>query len=112
MLDKSLLMFRGGVRSTKKTLADGQEHTLYYKARTPNEIAGFLAADTALSNDEKGTLNRQKSRARFIAESLCDETGDPLMTTAEAEQIPVSLKVEIVALVIEGSSETGEAGKD
>ncbi len=109
---KELLMFRGGVRSVSKTLADGNEHTLYYKARTPNELAAHLGAETALKEDEAGSVARQKLRAKFIATSMCTESGDPLMSQAEAELVPGTLKAELVALILSGSNEAGEAGKD
>jgi hypothetical protein len=111
-MDKSLLMFRGGVRSAKKELADGQEHTLYYLAKTPNEIAVFLGAQSRFTNDEKGDLARQKMRAEFIASSLCDEEGAPLMTKDEAMLIPATLKPELCELIVVGSNNIGDAGKD
>ncbi len=105
-------MFRGGVRSITKTLGDGNEHTLYYKARTPNELAAHLGAESAFKEDEAGSVARQKLRAKFIGSSLCTESGEPLMTTAEAELIPGTLKAELVALILAGSNELGDAGKD
>jgi len=110
-MDKALLMFRGGVRSATKTLADGQEHTLHYRAKTPDEIAVFLGAQTRFTNDEAGDLARQKARAKFIASSLCDEAGEPLMTDAEAALIPATYKPELCEMIITGSSEIGDAGK-
>lgn len=110
-MDKSLLMFRGGVRSVKKLLADGKEHDLFYKARTPNELAQHFGAANALPNDGDGAVSLQKLRAKFIAASLCTEDGEPLMTIAEAENIPGTLKNEIVLMVSQGSAEIGDAGK-
>jgi hypothetical protein len=109
---KALLMFRGGVRSVSKTLADGQEHELFYRARTPNELAAHFGAENVLKDDAAGAVERQKMRARFIASSMCDEKGDPLMTVKEAEDIPGGLKAELLALIVAGSNEIGEAGKD
>lgn len=111
-MDKSLLMFRGGVRSVVKTLADGNEHTLYYKARTPNELAAYFGAESTFEDGEKGNVARQKHRAKFIAESLCTEDGAPLMTLAEAELIPGSLKAEICGFIVSGSNEAGVAKND
>lgn len=110
-VDKSLLMFRGGVRSAKKTLADGQEHTLYYKARTPNELAAYFGAESSFANDAEGNVARQKARAKFIASSLCTEDGEPLMTLAEAEMVLGSLKAEICNMIVAGSNDAGDAGK-
>lgn len=109
-MDKALLMFRGGVRSAVRKFADGQEHTLHYLAKTPDEIAVFLGAQSRFSNDEAGDLGRQKSRAKFIASSLCDESGTPLMTDAEAALIPATFKPELCEMIITGSSEVGELG--
>jgi len=104
-------LFRGGVRSATKTLADGKEHTLYYKARTPNEVAVFVGAQQRFAGDEAGDLARQDHRARFIADSLCHEDGSPLMTEDEAKLIPATLKPEICEMVVRGSNEIGDAGK-
>lgn len=109
-MDKSLLMYRGGVRSVVKRLADGNEHTLYYKAKTPNELAAYYGAEAAFAEDEKGNVERQKFRARFIAGSLCTEAGEPLLTPAEAELITGTLKGEICAFIAIGSNEAGNAG--
>ena len=108
---KELLLFRGGVRSATKKLADGQEHTLYYKAKTPDEIAVFLGSQSRFTNDETGDLARQKTRAKFIASSLCNEDGSPLLTESEAMMIPATLKPELCELIVVGSNEIGDAGK-
>ena len=109
-MDKSLLMFRGGVRTATKKLADGQEHTLYYKAKTPNEISVFLGGQQRFPDDEAGDLARQVSRAKFIASSLCNEDGTPLMTESEAQLIPTTLKPQLCEMIVLGSNEIGEAG--
>jgi hypothetical protein len=109
-MDKSLLMVRGGVRCVKKTLADGKEHDIFYKARTPNEIALYLGAESRVPNDENGDLMRQKSRAQFIADSLCNEDGSVLMSLDEALMVPATLKPELCRLIVQGSNEIGEAG--
>lgn len=122
---KSLLMFRGGVRSVEKELATGatkitedgktvpvtEKHKLYYKAKTPNELAAHFGAEGAFTNDEAGAVARQKHRARFIASSMCDEAGETLMTVQEAEMILGTLKAEIVNMIVTGSNESGDAGK-
>jgi hypothetical protein len=110
---KSLLLFRGGIRTITKTLADGQEHKLYYKARTPNELAHHFGAEEAFSKDADGQVARQKHRARFIADAMCNEDGTQFVTIAEAEKILGSLKAELCNLIIVGSNEIdSEAGKD
>ena len=111
-MDKSLIMFRGGVRSITKKLSDGKEHQIFYKARTPNEIASYLGAESRIPNDEKGDILRQEIRANFIADSLCNEDGSLLMTHADALMIPGTLKPEICAFIVTGSNDIGEAGND
>ena len=86
-MDKALLMFRGGIRSVKKMLSDGNKHTLYYKAKTPNELAAHFGAEQAFTSDEAGNVARQKYRAKFIASSMCTEDGRPSVTVAEAELV-------------------------
>lgn len=110
-MDKSLLLFRGGVRSAVKRLADGNDHTLYYKARTPDEIAVFLGGQQRITPDAAGDLERQRQRAAFLAASLCTETGEPLLTEAEARLIPATFKPELCEMVVMGSNEVGDVGK-
>lgn len=112
-MDKSLLMYRAGVRSTKKTLADGQEHELHYKAATPSAVALFVAANTRANGktDDESVAAWHKRQAEFIAAHLCNEDGTPLMTVAEAELVPATLKPELCWLIVQGSNEAGEAGK-
>lgn len=111
MVDKALLLFRGGLRSGKKKLADGNEHTLHFKAKTPEEIALFLGAQNRVPDDEAGDLFRQELRAKFIATALCNEDGSILLTLPEARLIPATLKPQLCAMILTGSDEIGEAGK-
>lgn len=104
-------MARGGILSAKKTLSDGNEHTIYFRAKTPAEVVAFSGAERRYADDDKGDLAREKARAKFIAESLCDEAGAPLLTEAEAMQIPATLKPELCGMVLTGSNAPGEAGK-
>lgn len=110
-MDKGLLLFRGGVRSAKKKLADGNEHALFFRAKTPNEIALYVGAMGRITNDEAGDIARQTIRARFIATSLCHEDGSALLTEAEAELVPATLKPELCQMIMEGSNDLGDAGK-
>ena len=111
-MDKSLLMFRGGVRSIKKKLSDGNEHTLYYKAKTPTEIVLYLGAERRFVDSPESDVAREKLRAEFIANSLCDENGELLFTKEEAMLIPASLKLEICFFIHTGSNDVGDAKKD
>lgn len=104
-------MFRGGVRSFVKKYEDDTEETFYYKARTPNELAGHFGAESALKDDGPGAVERQKLRAKFLAASMCDEAGASVMTDKEAEQIPGGIKAELCNLIANGSNEIGDAGK-
>ena len=112
MVDKSRLMFRGGTRTFTKKYPDETEEVFHYKARTPNELAAHFGALAAFTETSDGYVARQKHLAKFIAESLCDESGQPLLTAKEADQILASLKAEIVNLIVLGSNEAGDAGKD
>lgn len=111
-MDKFLLMYRAGVRSTKCKLADGKEHDLFYRAATPNAVALFIAAqDRARGKNEPQTVEEwQNAQAKFIAEHLCNEDGSPLMTEAEAKYVPTTLKPELCWLIVAGSNESGDAG--
>jgi hypothetical protein len=111
-MDKSLLMYRGGVRSVVKKLVDEQEHTLHYRAKTPNELAAFFGGLHVLQPGEEGAVARQKLQAKLIAESLCHPDGEPLMTLADAELVPASLKAQICDFILVGSNETGVSGND
>lgn len=111
LIDKSLLMFRGGLRSFKKTL-EGSEREFFYKARTPAEVAACRGAIAGSSNDEGGFVARDKFLGKFIASSLCNEDGTALMTPAEAQNIPDTLKLELAILIVNGSTQVGDAGKD
>lgn len=109
-------MFRGGVRAFEKKLADadGVEHSFYYKARTPNELAAFAGTEAVFraKETEADFVARAKSHARFLASSLCTESGDPLVTPQEAELIPAGLKLDLLAEIVKGSNEAGDAKKD
>jgi hypothetical protein len=111
-MDKSLLMYRGGVRSVVRKLVDGQDHTLHFKARTPNEMAAFFGSLDLIEKGPKGNVDRQKIQAAFIADALCNEDGTQLMTPADAELIPGSLKVEICAFITTESNKAGTSGND
>ena len=110
-MDKSLLMFRGGVKSAKKKLSDGNEHELHFLARTPDEIALYLGAEQRVSDDVAGDVARQLLRARFIAASLCYPDGSLLMSLEEAQAVPATLKPELCQMIVFGSNSIGEAGK-
>lgn len=111
-MDKSALLYRGGVKSVQRKLVDGELHTLFYKARTPEELAAYFGAQQTFKEDEKGAVERQKHRAKFISESLVNEDGSPLLTYEEARGIPGTLKVEIVSFIIAGSNGELEEAKN
>lgn len=106
-MDKSLLMFTGGVRSGDVKLADGNEYKVHFKSKTPDEVTLFLGAERRYTNDDAGDLAREKGRAKFIAASLCNEAGEPFMTEAEARMIPASFKPVLCNLIVEDSSKVG-----
>jgi hypothetical protein len=111
-MDKQILMFRGGVKSATKKLADGKEYTIFFKSRTPEEIAVFVGIQSRMTDDTAGDLARQKGRAEFIANSLCNEDGSLLMTIEEARMIPVTLKPQLCEMIITASNDIGDLGND
>lgn len=113
MLDKSALMVSvGAVLSDVKTLADGKEHTLYFKAKSTTEVATFLGAERRDKDEtEADDLAREGRRAKFIATSLCEEDGSVVMTLDEAMQIPATLKPELCQMIVAGSNKPAGAGK-
>ncbi len=111
MVDKTLLMARGGVLSVTRKLADGKEHAIYYQARMPSEVAGIRRAIVAFSVDEAGGIALDAYLGKFLASALCNEDGSTLMSVDEAARIPDTLKIEIALQIVNGSSEIGEAGK-
>lgn len=112
MVDKSRLLFRGGIRNFRKTFEDGTDETFHYKARTPNELAAHFGSLAAFPETADGFVARQKHLAKFIADSICDEGGQPEFSAKEAEQMFPQLKAELANLIVVGSSEIGDAGKD
>lgn len=111
MFDKSLLLFSAGIRAVKKTLVDGNEHTLHFRVKTPQEITMFLGSERRYAEDYEGDLMRDKKRAEFITSSMCDEAGDPLLTLEQAMQIPSTLKPELCQMIVTGSNTPGTTGK-
>lgn len=110
-MDKSLLMFQqGGIRCVQKVLGDS-EQTLYFKARNPSQIAAYYSAERRFPDTEAGDIGRDKMRAEFIAGSLCDESGAPLLTAEEAQMIPIPLRVELCLMITSESNRPGDPGK-
>lgn len=109
-LKKNFLIPTGGIKSSPFKCLDGVERTVHVKCKTQDEIVGFAGSLMRLPDDEKGDLKRQRVRAEFIANGLCDETGEPLMTADEAYLIPAMTKVEICELIIKLSNDIGDAG--
>lgn len=100
----------GTIKEGELNLATGAQK-LFYRTRTPNEIACFAGAERRYSQSEEGDLQREVSRAAFVADSFCDEDGKPLMTKEEAQRVPTLVKFDLCMLVVTGSSTIGEAGK-
>lgn len=108
---KNLLMVYSGIRSAEKTLVDGEVHTLYFKAKTPADVAAFTGAERRIENTEAGDQLRELVRAEFIAKSLCNEDGTLMFTVEEAKLIPATLKPELCQMILVGSNVPGESGK-
>lgn len=111
-MDKSLFMVKGGsVRFEEHTLADGQKHKVYYKVQTPNAIALHHGAERRYPQTPDGDIEREKTRAAFIAGALCNEDGTQLMTAQEAQSLPVTLKFELCVMIANGSNKLDDAAK-
>lgn len=111
-MGKERLFARGGVRFFKKKYDDGSEETFHYRARTPSECAAFRGAVSSFANDEAGFVARDKYLGRYISGAMCTEAGETLLTEAECARIPDTTKLELCLLILAGSVETGDAGKD
>ena len=111
-MDLARLFVRGGVRSFKKKFEDGSEETFFYTSRTPAETAGFRGAYRSFKDDEAGGMARDAYMGKFLVASLCDEVGQRVLTEVDARRIPEVMKTELCMLVVLGSEETGDAGKD
>jgi hypothetical protein len=115
-MDASLLTFRGGVRSLgKKPLSDGNEHELFYKAMTPQEVAtlsGALANADKLEDGEARSRRLQTLNTKLILKHMCTEDGDPLFESEQqAALVPETLKVELRNLIFTGSNSLTDSGK-
>jgi len=112
-MDKAKLFAAPGgtVKSGSITLADGSKETLYYRTRTPNEIACFAGGERRYSQTEDGDLQREVARAGFVAAAFCNEDGTTLMSAQEAQGIPSLVKFDLCMMVVTGSSQIGDAGK-
>lgn len=108
-MDKSLFMVKGGsVRSEMHTLADGQKHAIFYKVQTPSAIALHHGAERRYPATAEGDIEREKTRAAFIAGALCNEDGTQLMTAQEAQGLPVTLKFDLCIMIANGSNRLEE----
>lgn len=107
-MDPALLQYRGGVRSLgKKKLADGNEHELFYIARTPAEVSvlyGKLAAADKIEDVEKRVAMVNRLETQYIAASMCQDDGSPLLTEEQAAKVPLTLKRELRDLISLGSN--------
>lgn len=114
MTDTSLFTFRSGIREVKRKLGDGQVHTLYFKAKTPNELALFMGAEKRYPATDEGDILRETTRADFIASSLCDEAGNLLFGKgkADAQSIAPLMKMELAFMIVSESNRSdAEVGK-
>lgn len=105
---KHLLIASGDTKERSVKLADGEDHKLYFKQLTPDEIASFLGAVNRIPDTEKGDIERQKLQANLIALSMRNETGEPLMSKEEAGKVPVMMKLKLCSLIIECSGDIGD----
>lgn len=123
MTDVALFTFRSGIREVKRKLGDGQEHSLYFKVKTPNELALYLGAEKRYPETAEGDLLREATRAEFVASSLCDEAGELLFASKaegkkaagkpDPQTIPPMMKMELAFMILTESNRSDAAvGKD
>jgi hypothetical protein len=110
------LLARGGVRAFKLMLgtkAAPQERSIYFKAKSSQEIAVFLGAERRYPDNEQGDVLRERTRASFIATALCDEAGSLAFKSAEeAMALPNLVKLELCNSIVRESGRTdAELGK-
>lgn len=107
-MDKALFMAAPG--GTVKS-EEWEGHTIYFRTRTPNEIACFAGGERRYEQTQEGDLQREVARSAFVADALCNEDGSPLMTAQEAQSIPPLVKFELAMLIVTGSSKIGAETK-
>jgi hypothetical protein len=81
MLNESFFVSNQVQEKTVK-LADGSEHTLYFKELPAVEFRRFALAEQSENDDV-----RAMSVAKLIAASLCDADGKPALTAEKALQL-------------------------
>jgi len=86
----------GEVHERKVKLADGSEHTLYFKEVPATVYRKFQIAEN--SDDEEV---RAGSLAKLIAASMCEADGSPAMTYEEACRLKGPVSNELVNAVLE-----------
>ena len=103
VLQRAATFYRQQLRQSPQAIA-------YLKARgLTGEIAAHFGAVQSLTKDgqtPESAVAVQKEIAKFIAESLCNEDGTPLLTAAQAENIGPILKGELRTIVLDGSNKT------
>lgn len=95
----------GQVHERKVTLADGSEHTLYFKEVPATVYRKFQIAE---SSDDEDV--RASSLAKLIAASMCEADGSPAMTFEQACRLkgPVSNQLVSKVLEVNGKAPAGE----
>lgn len=119
MVDTTLFTFRSGIREVTRKLGDGKEHKLYFKAKTPTELALFTGAERRYPETPEGDVQRETNRAEFIASSLCDEAGELLFASKaegkgaagkpDPQAIPPSMKLELCLMITAESNRSDAA---
>lgn len=103
-MNKSRWLTQPGIRAETQTFADNQTETFHYRVRTPAELAAHFGALAALPQDGPGAVQAQALLTDFLAETLCDEAGAPILSKAEAALISPRLKNQLRDIIVTGSS--------
>jgi hypothetical protein len=87
-------------------------HRIFFKARTPDELALFYSRNARTPATTEGDLESVKLRREFIQASLCNEDGSQLMTMAQAKKLHLTLLPQLCSMICDGSSGVDEAKKN
>ena len=95
MLNDSLFVSDAVVARQVK-LADGSEHTLYFKEIPAIDFRKFYIAEQSDDEDIKAT-----SMAKLIVASMCNQDGSPAITLKQALKLKGSAMNAIVGAVMD-----------
>jgi hypothetical protein len=106
MLDESLFV-SDQIIERKVKLADGNEHTLYFKELPATEFRKFYIAEQSTDEDVQSS-----SMARLVAASLVEPDGKPAITLKKALSLKGSALTGIVDAILQVNGFGANVKKD